>query len=89
VGGTALLVSKSQSDSGSGAAPGSLKGRFVKRSCLIVLGTAATVVTLALPGVVRAHFSTDGWSWNDSAAAASASGGNLSIDGWSWGDEPE
>ena len=84
------MVLNSQSDSGSGAAPGSLKGRFVKRSCLILLGTAATAVTLALPGIARAGFSTDGWSWgNDSAAAVAAPGHNLSTDGWSWGDEPE
>ena len=89
-----------QSDSGSGAAPGSLKGRCVKRSCLILFGTAATAVTLALPGVARADSSTDGWSWGEAPAAASvadqgpaasdtATSGNPSTDGWSWGDEPE
>lgn len=61
----------------------------MKRSCLILLGTAATAVTLALPSIARADFSTDGWSWGESATAVSAPGGNLSIDGWSWGDEPE
>jgi hypothetical protein len=62
----------------------------VKRSCLILCGTAATVVALALPGLARADQSIDGWSWNDGAAAVSDSGANTPMpDGWSWGDEPE
>jgi hypothetical protein len=63
---------------------------FVKRSCLILCSTAASVVVLALPGLARAE-STDGWSWNDGAAAVanSSAGGNASVDGWSWGDQVE
>jgi len=61
----------------------------VKRSCLILLGTAATAVTLALPSIAGVGFSTDGWSWGEGAAAVAAPGHNLSTDGWSWGDEPE
>ena len=70
----------------------------MKKSCLILFGTAATAVTLALPGVARADSSIDGWSWGETSAAVSDQGavasdpaisGNPSIDGWSWGDEPE
>jgi hypothetical protein len=49
----------------------------VRRSWNILCGTAALVVALALPGIARADESTDGWTWNDGAAAT---------DGWTWND---
>jgi hypothetical protein len=50
----------------------------LKRSCNILLGTAALVVALAAPGIARADESSDGWSWGDNS---------VSVDGWSWSDE--
>jgi hypothetical protein len=63
---------------------------LMKRSFLILFGTAASVAALALPGLARADGMTDGWSWNEGAAAIADSGAkNFSPDGWSWGEEPE
>jgi hypothetical protein len=51
------------------------------------LGTAATAVALAVPGVANA-----GWSWNDGAQVTpdgwSWTGDSAtSTDGWSWGGD--
>jgi hypothetical protein len=62
----------------------------VRRSCLILCGTAASVVALALPGLARADEGTEGWSWNDGAALVADNGAHSpSPDGWSWGDALE
>jgi hypothetical protein len=59
---------------------------LVKRSCLILCGTAASVVALALPGVGLAD-STDGWSWSGTDGWSwTGESSNPSPDGWSWGD---
>ena len=64
----------------------------MKRSCLILCSSAASVLALALPGVGLADESTDGWSWNDGAAATTdgwtwtGDSSNPSPAGWSWGD---
>jgi hypothetical protein len=60
---------------------------LLKRSCLILFGTAAAVVVLALPGVARA-----GWSWNESGSASAdgwtwSGDSAASTDGWSWGGD--
>jgi hypothetical protein len=59
---------------------------LLKRSYLIVCGTAASVLALALPGVGLAD-STDGWSWSGTDGWSwTGESRNPSPDGWSWGD---
>jgi hypothetical protein len=64
----------------------------VKRSCLILFGTAASAIALALPGIARAETGdgwtwTDGWTWSDGAAVTDGwtwSDGAAAPDGWTW-----
>ena len=67
------------------------EGVIVKRSCLILICSAASALALALPGIARAE-GTDGWTWNDGAAAADGwtwTDSSASPDGWTWTDSAE
>jgi hypothetical protein len=60
----------------------------VKRSCLILFGTAASAIALALPGIARAE-TGDGWTWTDGAAVTDGwtwTDGAAVTDGWTWSD---
>ena len=67
--------------------PGNAKGHVsVKRSCLILCSSAATVLALALPGVGLADSSTDGWSWTGTDGWSwTGESTTPAPDGWSWG----
>ena len=65
----------------------------MKRSCLILLSSAASAIALAVPGVAQAGWTwsdgaagVDGWTWSDSAAQPTAATADPSPDGWSWGE---
>ena len=58
----------------------------MKRSCLILCSSAATVLALALPGVGLADSSTDGWSWTGTDGWSwTGESTTPAPDGWSWG----
>jgi hypothetical protein len=63
----------------------------LKRSCLILGSTVASVIALALPGVGLAD-TTDGWSWGGGSTDGwswTGDSSNPAPDGWSWGGDTE